>query len=358
MTEVERETVESDATPPGIESAAEATDAAKRQRGRQVDSWVRQEYGARFRATDLSALDGHSGLTYGFDVVGDDGTVRDSLVLRLPPAGGRGRNADVLRQIPVLAAMAAAGVPVANVVSPGDDNSFFGSPFLMTRRMPGQTVSIDVTDRSATREHAERAIHALAAVHAVAWQPLAEAGWDSPANYLSELRLWDRAREKMPTDGLKRMAERLAEKLARNLPANSRTGIVHGDFQFSNLLFEDGTLTAVLDWEVASIGPRLLDLAWFAVVNDSASWAHEVFTDQIPDPRQIRAWYEAASGESVDGNEFASACALACYRFAVIAGLNLNSHRTGRRHDPHWEIIAPSIPVLLEQGLMYIRAGR
>jgi aminoglycoside phosphotransferase (APT) family kinase protein len=331
--------------------------AAEAERSRELESWVRHHYGEDFEPTRLATLDGHSGLTYGFDVVDTTGRVADALVLRLPPAGGRSRNADVLRQIPVLEAMSSAGVPVADVVSPGTDETWFGSPYLMTRRVPGQTVSIDVPDRPVTVEHVEQAIHALAAVHSVDWTPLAAAGWDSPADYRSELRLWDRARQKMATPELKEAAERLALELETQLPSDARTGIVHGDFQFSNLLFDQHNLTAVLDWEVASIGPRLLDLAWFAEINNPSNWAHDVYTAEIPGAEQMRAWYENAAGVTVEDGEFAFARALACYRFAVIAGLNVHLHRSGRRPDPHWEIIAPSIPVLLGQGLMYIGAG-
>jgi aminoglycoside phosphotransferase (APT) family kinase protein len=37
---------------------------------------------------------------------------------------------------------------------------------------------------------------------------------------------------------------------------------MHGDFRLSNLLVHDGQITAVLDWELCTVGDPLADLAW------------------------------------------------------------------------------------------------
>jgi aminoglycoside phosphotransferase (APT) family kinase protein len=40
------------------------------------------------------------------------------------------------------------------------------------------------------------------------------------------------------------------------------TVVMHGDFRLSNLLVDDGRITAVLDWELATVGDAMVDLAW------------------------------------------------------------------------------------------------
>ena len=51
--------------------------------------------------------------------------------------------------------------------------------------------------------------------------------------------------------------ERLIGFLPQTLPEQSRTSIVHGDYRIDNAVFDgDGTLTAVLDWELATLGER------------------------------------------------------------------------------------------------------
>ena len=38
--------------------------------------------------------------------------------------------------------------------------------------------------------------------------------------------------------------------------------MVHGDFRFGNVLYDDTRVTAMLDWEMVHLGDPLEDLAW------------------------------------------------------------------------------------------------
>jgi aminoglycoside phosphotransferase (APT) family kinase protein len=60
--------------------------------------------------------------------------------------------------------------------------------------------------------------------------------------------------------------ERLIAFLPETLPEQSRTSIVHGDYRIDNVTFDgDGTLTAVLDWELATLGDPLADFSYLAM---------------------------------------------------------------------------------------------
>jgi len=60
--------------------------------------------------------------------------------------------------------------------------------------------------------------------------------------------------------------ERLIAFLPERLPQQSRTSIVHGDYRIDNVVFDgDGQLTAVLDWELATLGDPLADFSYFAM---------------------------------------------------------------------------------------------
>ena len=60
--------------------------------------------------------------------------------------------------------------------------------------------------------------------------------------------------------------ERLIAFLPGTLPEQSRTSIVHGDYRIDNVVFDgDGTLTAVLDWELATLGDPLADFSYLAM---------------------------------------------------------------------------------------------
>ncbi len=49
-----------------------------------------------------------------------------------------------------------------------------------------------------------------------------------------------------------------------------------GDARIGNMMFEDFTPVAVLDWEMASIGPREIDIGWMIYI-------HRFFQDMVED---------------------------------------------------------------------------
>ena len=53
--------------------------------------------------------------------------------------------------------------------------------------------------------------------------------------------------------------------LKENLPTQSRTALVHGDFRNGNLMVSPEGIKAVLDWELAQIGDPVRDLGWLCV---------------------------------------------------------------------------------------------
>ena len=56
-----------------------------------------------------------------------------------------------------------------------------------------------------------------------------------------------------------------AEWLRRNRPEHFTPGIMHGDYQYANVMYAHGAparLAALVDWEMTTIGDPLLDLAW------------------------------------------------------------------------------------------------
>jgi len=66
--------------------------------------------------------------------------------------------------------------------------------------------------------------------------------------------------------------------LVRLAPPQRRTGIVHGDFRLGNVISGmDGTIRAVLDWELATLGDPLADLGWLL-----ASWRLPEDGDAVP----------------------------------------------------------------------------
>jgi aminoglycoside phosphotransferase (APT) family kinase protein len=302
-------------------------------------------------------MPGHSGLSFGFEVRGAAGPARH--VLRLPPAGVRHEGpSDVLRQATLLRALAPTAVPVTPVSWAGDDPRWFDRPYLVAEWLDGATVGLEAAgglpgglDAETAAREAVAALRALHRLDAARLLP----GWEA-ATPTADLLRWDRFAERGADPALLALAPEVRARLLAAPPQGGGVGLRHGDFQWSNLLFHEGTLRAVLDWELASVGPVLHDLGWLCVFSDPGSWEGEGMWSITVAPERLGDLY-AADGGDLDG--LAWHRALAGYSFAVIAAFNLMLHRRGKRVDPHYELLAPSIPRLLERALEVLEgAGR
>jgi aminoglycoside phosphotransferase (APT) family kinase protein len=295
-------------------------------------------------------MPGNSGLSFGADV--DIGQTVIPLVVRLAPPGVRKRgNTDVVRVVPLLQALAAKGVPVAAIRWWMVDAHQFGTDAVIQDRLDALPLHMSDAAISATVPVAEalgQAIGALARVHHTTPPP----GWERPRTLPEEIAFWTPLLENANDPAWIRLGHALRDALLADLPAYHDVGIVHGDFQTNNVLYDEaGRLVAIIDWELSGIGAQLLDLAWLAIFTDPECWEPRFRGTMrvTADAAWLRERYERASGRGTDRFDWFRA--LACYRFGVITAFNLRLHRTGHRVDATWEDRADSIPFLFNRGL-------
>jgi aminoglycoside phosphotransferase (APT) family kinase protein len=108
----------------------------------------------------------------------------------------------------------------------------------------------------------------MAALHNVDWQALRLADFGRPGNYCArQVSRWTKQYRASETQKIAAM-EALIEWLPAQLPQDERVTIVHGDFRLENMLVH-ATLPKVLgliDWELATLGDPLADLAHNAML--------------------------------------------------------------------------------------------
>ena len=195
----------------------------------------------------------------------------DRWVLRRAPRHASSSTAhDVLREFRILDAIKDEPVRIARPVLCCDDPAVFGSPFYVMARVDGVPVrkAIPVAWATAPGTHGralEQLIDALVEIHAVDWKRCGLADFAHPGQYLSrQVTRWlaqldsYRGRD-LPT------ARRIGEWLETGRPADRPAALAHGDYKLDNVLFAPDApprLLAVVDWEMASIGDPLVDLAW------------------------------------------------------------------------------------------------
>jgi aminoglycoside phosphotransferase (APT) family kinase protein len=257
-------------SPPGIPSPA------------RLAGWLNDHVpGGPVELTDVQLIaGGRSNLTYRLTVSasdGDrpsDGTRRSDgtrqLVLRRPPLGHVLPTAhDMSREYRVLSALAGTKVPVAPLVAACTDNEVIGAPFYVMEYVPGVVLRTRNDTKDLTEEQAadlSRCLaEMLAAIHGVDVNQVGLGDLGRGAGYLRrQLDRWQRQWELSATREMPGY-EQLVQRLTAALPAETQgqTTLVHGDYRLDNVLVTldpEPRITAVVDWEMATLGDPLADL--------------------------------------------------------------------------------------------------
>jgi aminoglycoside phosphotransferase (APT) family kinase protein len=191
-------------------------------------------------------------------------------VLRRKPFGPLLPSAHAVdREYRLLAALRPLGFAVPEPLALCDDPNVIGAIFYVMEMAKGRHYAdgaLPDFDPATRRRMYEQLVDTLAELHNI--DPVAAdlADFGKPGNYFErQVMRWTRQYRDSETDYLPAM-ERLIAFLPETLPQQSRTSIVHGDYRIDNVVYDgDGTLTAVLDWELATLGDPLADFSYLAM---------------------------------------------------------------------------------------------
>jgi len=324
----------------------------------------------RITAVDLLA-GGRSNLTYGITL---DGGRR--IVLRRPPLGHVQPTAhDMGREYRVLSALGkGSDVPVPTTLAFCDDEAVIGARFYLMDFVDGKVLRTQEDAPGMTPEQAsalsDRLAEALAAVHLVDLEKTGLTDFGRPAGYMArQLRRWgkqwDGSQEAIRATGAERHLpeyDRLVARLAERLPAEDGglTGLVHGDFRLDNALARlepRPEITAVVDWEMSTLGDPLSDLGLTLVYWTQASDAQ---AERLPVGASITAApgfhtrrrfaerYAEITGFDLDALDFY--VAFACFKLAVILeGIHARYLQKATVGEG-FEAIGEGVPALLERA--------
>ena len=245
---------------------------------------------------------GASKETWAFDLELDGGRRRE-LVLRRQPPGRRftGQGLDtVAREAAIVTLAAKAGVPVPQVAFELPQGSPGGDGYAM-ERIAGETLGMRVLKlpelADARAGMARRCGEILARLHAsIGHEHL---GLKSQGAHEALAALDARYRESAQDRPVFEYALRW---LGDNLSGERERVLLHGDFRNGNLVVAPDGIRAVLDWELAHVGPAAFDLAWLCV----PSWRFqrpELPVGGFGTRNELIDGYEAAGGAAVDRAE-------------------------------------------------------
>jgi aminoglycoside phosphotransferase (APT) family kinase protein len=189
-------------------------------------------------------------------------------VLRKKPKGVLLPSAHAIdREFRILSSLAASGLALPKVHLYCDDATVIGTPFYVMEYLDGRVFrdprlpDLGSGDRAAVYDEMNGAV---AALHDIDFAANGLADLGRAENYLRrQIERWTKQYRATETRVLPAM-ELLIEWLPANLPADAATTLVHGDFRLENLIFHpaEPRLLGIVDWELATIGHPLADLAY------------------------------------------------------------------------------------------------
>jgi aminoglycoside phosphotransferase (APT) family kinase protein len=288
-----------------------------------------------------------------------------AVILRRPPTGELLPSAhDMSREARVQQALAATRVPVARVVL-HDDGDLLGVPCYVMEQVPGHVVRGELPIGFATtREERERMafvfVDTLAALHAVDPGAVGLGDYGRPTGFIErQVRRWAGQWAKTQTHDVPEIDE-LGRRLAKQVPTQQRSTIVHGDYRTDNVVYDPtdpGRISAVLDWELSTLGDPLTDLAlltlfWRGAEERPLSLAPGVsHLPGFPSRAELLERY-AASG--ADLSEMGFYRAFAHFKFAIITQGVAARAAAGAMGGQHFGDLDDEVLALAQAGIQHI----
>lgn len=211
---------------------------------RHPDKWreTADPFAIKFQSFRLENILGYPHA--GNDVFYVEGLWKDQpcrAYLKIPRQTG----ADIRREVEVLEKLSLRNTPEVL------EWSIVPTCWLLTKEAPGERLSILLGDNEelVSMNYLPQYGYELAVLH----------GLDIKAPPVEDRRFFH-----LPQDEhfLKWHLEDAAGYLKSRRPEGESRTFVHGDFHYANLLWQDGAVSAILDWELAGQGYREFDMAW------------------------------------------------------------------------------------------------
>lgn len=233
-----------------------------------VEAWVGANVDGLSPPFEWQRLEGgHSNLTFALT-----DTEGRRAVIRRPPLGVLLPKAhDMNREFTVISALGPTPVPVPIAHGFCDDESVTGARFYVMSMVEGRALytAEDVEDylpMDARPVMAESFVDTLAALHSVDPVEVGLGELGRHDGYVArQLRTWygSWTSSAVGADYDDPRIHELHDYFSSNLPDQGPARVVHGDYGTHNVMVgPDGRITAVLDWEIATLGDPMADMAY------------------------------------------------------------------------------------------------
>ena len=319
-------------------------------------------------ADDLSIKQfpsGYSNLTYFLK------SSSQEFVLRRPPFGAKSLQGghDMFREYNVLKNLKSQFLKVPDAYLYCDNSEIIGAPFYLMERVEGYIIRPNLQQKDSPGKEviqnvSKSLVSTLVELHNV---DIDQANLNELGNingYVKrQVEGWIKRYNHSKTDSIANM-EFIASWLHENQPVEVHGSIVHNDFKYDNLVLDKDNhskITAVLDWEMATIGDPFMDLGttlgYWVDKNDLPELKlfqlSATTLDGNPTREGILELYEKESGKNITNPVFYYVFGL--FKIAVIAQQIYFRYKKGYTKDRRFSLLnlaVMSLSVMAKQAII------
>jgi aminoglycoside phosphotransferase (APT) family kinase protein len=280
-------------------------------------------------------------LEYGFVSGGSQNAIYEirrgdlHAALRIPPpAAPESRDEGILREWRIIDALTGTDVPHTEAIAVCPDASVLGRTFYLMGFVDGWSpmglenkvwpAPFD-TDLEARRGLAFQLAEGIALLSKVDWRARGLEDFGRPDGFHErQVERWTRFLDRIKGRELPGL-EVATAWLGEHKPLDFIPGLMHGDYQFANVMYRHGAparMAAIVDWEMGTVGDPKLDLAWmiqgWPADTSSADAVGESYVDMVgmPSADEVLAHYASVSGRQVDDIDYY--LVLAKWKLAIV----------------------------------------
>ena len=287
---------------------------------------------------------GYSNLTYLLSIENKE------YVLRKPPIGAIKRGHDMSREFKVQSAVKKEFSKVPKMFAYTDDAAVLGSEFYIMEKVEGIILNFKEAKKrdipaNDYKTIANAWLDTFTELHQLDYDAIGLTNLGKPEGYVErQVTNWGKQYLKAATKDVP-SAEKVMQWMQENQPKNYQHCLIHNDYKYDNVVFKDNSwkeITAVLDWEMATLGDPLMDLGtslgYWTLASD-----HDFVKQGIPSPTifegnpmrsEIVASYAKKSGRDIHNMVFYYAFGL--FKIAVIAQQIYYRYSKGLTSDPRF----------------------
>jgi aminoglycoside phosphotransferase (APT) family kinase protein len=251
-----------------------------------------------------------------------------------PPTAPESRDDGILREWRIIEALDGTDVPHTAAIGSCTDTSVLGRAFYIMGFVDGWSpmgltdhewpAPFD-TDLDARKGLAYQLVEGIALLGNVDWRAKGLEDLGRPDGFHErQVDRWTAFLERIKGRELPGFDE-AAAWLRAHKPIDYVPGLMHGDYQFANVMYQHGApakLAAIVDWEMGTVGDPKLDLGWVVqswpddTTSDAAANSGYVDMYGMPTRDEVLAHYANVSGRQVDDVDYY--VILAKWKLAVV----------------------------------------